>query len=78
MVIDEIGTYTITYTSGDYVGEVTFVSSVSTYNITLEANNNKILPAKVGTNYTGDIYVPTYKITNKAGDEVTDVDVEFL
>lgn len=76
-VVDEIGTYTITYTSGDYVGSVSFVSSVSTYNIALDTNNNKILPAKVGTDFSGDLYVPTYVVTDKNGKEISDANVNI-
>lgn len=75
--IDETGTYTITYTQDSYVGEVTFVSSVSMYSIKLETNNDKILPAKVSKSYTGDIYVPTYVVTDKNGDKVENPNVKI-
>lgn len=74
--VEEIGTYTITYVSGEYSGSINFESSVSAYSVTLETNNNKILPAKVGTNHSVEnFYVPTYVVTDKNGEEVQDVDV---
>ncbi|MBQ9786122.1 MAG: Ig-like domain repeat protein, partial [Clostridia bacterium] len=74
--IEEIGTYTITYTvgaNGEYTGSFSFVSSVSSYSIKLNTNNDKILPAKVGmSDSTENFYVPTYVVTDKNGEEVTE------
>lgn len=81
--VDEIGTYVITYADGDYVGEVSFVSSISSYSISLTTNNDKILPNKVGTNYKKEanaedkyINLPSYVVKNKNGDVQTDADVD--
>lgn len=81
--VDEIGTYVITYADGNYVGEVSFVSSISSYSISLETNKENILPSKVGTNYKKDanaedkyINLPSYVVKNKNGDIQTDADVD--
>ncbi len=70
--VDEIGTYTITFKSGDYEGSTTFVSSRSKYTITFVENTSRTLPNKVGTDFDGDIYVPDFKITNAKKDDVTE------
>lgn len=73
--INEIGTYTITYVvgaNGEYTGSFTFEAKATNYSISLNTNNNKILPAKVGTNSsTENFYVPTYVVKNKDGEDVT-------
>lgn len=76
--VNEIGTYKITYTIDNgtikYTGEVTFESSVSTYSISLETNNNRVLPKKVGTNDSAEnFYVPSYIVKDKNGEKVTNV-----
>ena len=71
--VDAVGTYRITFTSGNYVGEVTFTSSISTYTLSFENNVEKrVLPTKVSVGYTGDLYVPAYTLTDKNGDNATD------
>jgi len=73
--VDEIGTYTIAYTYGDYTGEVTFEVEKSEYEISLLANNANVLPNKVaiknedGSAFTGEFNIPAYKVTNEDGEE---------
>lgn len=74
--VDEIGEYTITYVSGNYKGEVTFEVETTTYNVKLVENNANILPNKIAVKdknnvaFTGELNVPTCKVTDENGDEV--------
>ncbi|MBO7526421.1 MAG: hypothetical protein J6T74_00825 [Clostridia bacterium] len=68
--VEAVGTYRIRYTSGNYVGEITIVSTIPNYSLSYEKNSSRILPTKVSVDYTGDIYVPNYVITDKNGDKV--------
>lgn len=70
-VVDEIGTYTITYTTDNYQGEVTFKSVASKYTISFVENTERIMPKKVGTNHDKQICVPDYKVTDKDGNDIT-------
>jgi len=79
--VEEIGTYTISYTHDKYVGEITFESSVSTYSVKLVSNNEKILPEKVAIKngnqaFTGTFNVPEYKVYDENGEVYEDVIVE--
>ena len=75
-VVDQIGTYTISYTKDGYKGEVTFNVETSTYNVDLVENDSNILPKKLsikkddGTAFTGEFNVPSYKVTDTDGNEV--------
>ena len=74
--VDEIGEYTITYVKDDYKGEVTFEVETSTYSVNLVENNANILPKKLavkdknGNAFTGELNVPTCKVTDENGEEV--------
>ncbi|MBQ7885204.1 MAG: hypothetical protein IJ318_03840 [Clostridia bacterium] len=74
--VTEIGAYTITYTYGNYVGELTFVSEMTTYSVELLSNNANLLPSKVavedadGNAFKGSFNVPEYKVVDEDGDVV--------
>ena len=70
--VDAVGTYHITYTSGDYVGEVTFNATMPSYTISYEKNSSRLLPTKVSAGYDGELYVPAYVLKDNDGNEVTE------
>ena len=74
--VTEIGTYTIKYTYGKYVGELNFVSEATTYSVNLVSNNANLLPSKVaikdedGNAFKGSFNVPEYKVVDEDGEEI--------
>lgn len=85
--VTDIGKYTIAYEYNGYKGEVYFNSEKSDFKISLDQNNNKILPSKVsvknkdGSAFSNPINIPSYKIYNAEGklltaDELEDVIIE--
>ena len=81
--VTEIGTYTIKYSYGAYVGELTFVSEATTYSVELLSNNANLLPSKVsvedaeGNAFKGSFNVPEFKVLDSDGDVVEDVIVDI-
>lgn len=69
--VEEIGTYTISYTdaSGNYHGEITFDVQTSSYDIAVLSNDSNILPSKMANDYVGELNIPGIKVTQN-GKEV--------
>ena len=77
-IVDELGTYKIAYTSGTYVGEVTFEVVSKEYNIIIEQNSSSVLPNKVAVDFVGDLYVPEWKINDLTAEELQSAGISVV
>ncbi|MBE7082619.1 MAG: hypothetical protein E7378_02985 [Clostridiales bacterium] len=76
--VTELGTYKIAYTSGTYVGEVTFEVVADEYNIAIEQNSTSVLPNKVAVDFVGDLYVPEWNINDLTAEELEEKDISVV